>query len=320
VILVRSQCQHGAQQGAAVFAFRGNARMIKLLRLPLALLCCALSACVTQTIREGTDLSTSGIAYTQAVNALLDATTTEVIDFDNKELIKGRMSSDPGGALAQRDQAMAALLAEIAQFRAQTLLLKAYFVNLQALADSSVKDDAGPAVQSLSDTISKLNVSLGRKQLLTPEQSQQVGALAGLAAQAVQAEKIRRALRRDAPVIGTYLALQQQQLVNITAILKDRYGAEQALFHAEKVAAPYANLKQPLDPAWADARKQWLMSAFSNQQLDAANAAAEQLRGVWADIVQGKNDIGALSDLIGDIDQFVTTADALKSASAKPKP
>ena len=46
--------------------------MIKLLRLPLALLCCALSACVTQTIREGTDLSTSGIAYTQAVNALLD--------------------------------------------------------------------------------------------------------------------------------------------------------------------------------------------------------------------------------------------------------
>lgn len=294
--------------------------MFKLLRPWLVLVCCALSACVTQTIREGKDLSTSGIAYAQAVNALLDATTTVVIDFDNKEAIKSRLSSDPAGWLKKRDDAVAALLVEIAQFRAQTQVLKAYFVNLQALADSSVKDDAGPAVQALSDTISKLNVSLGRKELLTPDQSQQIGALAGLAAQAVQAEKIRRALRRDAPVIGTYLALQQQQLASITAILKDRYGAEQALFHAEKVAGPYAELNQPLDPGWADARKQWLMSAFTNQQLDAANAAAEQLRGVWADIVQGKNDIGALSDLISDIDQFVITADALKSASAKPKP
>src|SRR3569832_1509071 len=141
------------------------------------------------------------------------------------------MSSVPGGALAQRDQAMAALLAEIAQFRAQTLLLKAYFVNLQALADSSVKDDAGPAVQSLSDTISKLNVSLGRKQLLTPEQSQQVGALAGLAAQAVQAEKIRRALRRDAPVIGTYLALRRRRRAGGAAGRGGRGGAGRARGH-----------------------------------------------------------------------------------------
>jgi len=149
----------------------------------------ALCGCVTQTVRQGKDLSTSGIAYAAAVDALLDTTTGEVIDFDNKELIKGRISSDPTGALAARDQAMAELLDRIAEFRAQTKLLKAYFVNLQALSDSSVKDDTGPAVQALSESIGKLNARLegkAGKDALTDQQAQQIGALARLVAGAVQ--------------------------------------------------------------------------------------------------------------------------------------
>ena len=288
------------------------------LRHGILLACCALCGCVTQTIREGKDLSTSGVNYAVAVDALLDTTTGVVIDFDNSELIKGRISSDPAGALAARDQAMSDLLQQIAAFRAHTTLLKAYFVNLQALADSTVKDDAGPALQSLSDSISKLNARLGDgKEKLTDEQKQQIGALGGLAASAAQAAKIKRALIRDAPVIGAYLALQQNQLQIITGILKDRYDAENALFHAEQVVAPYVNLKQPLAPGWADARKQWLTSNFASQQLDAANAAAQQLRGVWADIVQGKNDIGTLADLISDMNQFVTTVQAFEAAKKK---
>ena len=64
-------------------------------------------------------------------------------------------------------------------------------------------------------------------------------------------------------------------------------------------------------------RKQWLTSNFASQQLDAANAAAQQLRGVWADIVQGKNDIGTLADLISDMNQFVTTVQAFEAAKKK---
>ena len=294
------------------------------LALALALaLSLGLCGCVTQTVREGKDLSTSGIAYSAAVDALLDTTTDEVIEFDNKELIKARISSDPAGALAARDQAMGELLDRIAEFRAQTKVLKAYFVNLQALADSPVKDDTGPAVQALSESISKLNARLegkNGKDALTAQQAQQIGALAGLAAGAVQAEKIQRALKRDAAVIGTYLALQQNQLEIITGILKDRYDAENALFHAENVVAPYVDLKKPLATGWADARKQWLLDRFTNQQLDAANVAAQQLRGVWADILQGKTDLGSLSDLISDINQFVTTVQAYQAAKPKPSP
>ena len=292
--------------------------LARTLRLGIIAICCALCGCVTQTIREGKDLSTSGVNYAVAVDALLDATTGEVIDFDNRELIKGRISSDPAGALAARDQAISDLLVQIATFRSHTKLLKAYFVNLQALADSTVKDDVGPAVQSLSDSISKLNARLDNgKERLNDEQKKQIGALAGLAASAVQAEKIKRALTRDAPVIGAYLALQQNELQIITGILKDRYDAENALFLAENVVAPYVDLTKPLPSGWSAARKQWLTTRFASQQLDAANVAAEQLRGVWADIVQGKTDIGALGDLISDMNAFVTTVQAYEAAKTK---
>ncbi|MES0447696.1 MAG: hypothetical protein ABUJ92_14275, partial [Desulfobacterales bacterium] len=111
----------------------------------LGLVTILMSGCVTQSIQQGKDLSTSGIAYTKAVDKLLDATTDRVIDFDTEELKKTRRGSDLKGMITQKNMAVVDLLKEIGKFRAQTKLLKTYFLNLQALADSPVKDDAGGA-------------------------------------------------------------------------------------------------------------------------------------------------------------------------------
>lgn len=288
----------------------------KWLQLAIGTFALVLCGCVTQTIKEGKDLSTSGIAYADAVDSLLDVTTDTVVDFDNNELIKTRISSSPEKGLADKDAAMFDLLSEIAAFRARTRLLKAYFLNLQALADSPVKDDVGSAVKSLSDSISKVNASLGGKESLSDEQKSQIGTLAGLVASSIQAEKIKRALSRDAEIIGTNLALQQRQLANITAILKDRYEADNRLFHAEHVVQPYVDIQHPLDASsWTDARKRWLKSAFANQQLETANTAATQLQSVWTEILQGKTDLGALDGLISDVNEFTSSMEAVKDSA-----
>ncbi len=276
-----------------------------------------MSGCVTQSIQQGKDLSTSAIAYTEAVDKLLDATTDRVIDFDTEELKKTRRGSDLRGMITQKNLAVLDVLTEIGKFRAQTKLLKTYFLNLQALADSPVKDDVGGAVQSLSNSISKLNKALGGKdgkKNLTEAQKKQIGALGGLVANTIHAAKIKRALARDAEVIGMYLALQEDQIEKITGILRDRFLAENDLFLNEKVIAPYVDKGQALGTEWANDRKQWFKTQFVSQQLATAKEAAKQLRGVWADILQGKTDINSLSVLISDVNEFVTTVQALEAA------
>ena len=276
-----------------------------------------LSGCATQSIEQGKDLSASGIAYSDAVDKLLDVTADRLIDFDTEELKKTRRGSDPKGMITSKNKKVRIVLTKIEKFRAQTKLLKAYFLNLQALADSPVKDDVRGAVESLSDRISKLNKALDSNdeiQKLNEDQKTQIGALGGLVANAVHASKIRRALARDAEVIGIYLVLQENQLNVIFEILEDRFLAENDLFLEQKIIAPYVDTSQTLGAGWANNRKQWLRTQFINPQLETAKEAAKQLRVIWVDILEGKSDINSLSILISDVNEFVATVQALEAA------
>lgn len=293
--------------------------MHKKLILSVSVIAALLVGCsTTQSIQQGKDLSTSGVAYTDAVENLLVIATDQVIDFDSAELIKTRRGTNPRAMVSEKNDGLVGVITELNRFRAQTKILKTYFINLQALADSPVKDDAGVAVKSLSDSISKLNKALdgeSGEESLSEDQKTQIGALGGLVANSIHATKVKNALKRDAEVIGMYLALQENQLGNITDILKDRFQAENDLFLNKKVIAPYTDKSKPLPSSWSENRKQWVKSQFLNQQLKTAKVAAKQLGGVWADILQGKSDINSLSVLISDVNEFVTTIQALKDAN-----
>ena len=258
--------------------------MNKKIIFPLVIISVIISGCTTQSIKQGKDLSTSGIAYTVAVDNLIGTSIDTVIDFDSAELKKSRIGSksDLMDIITCKNKALIKILKEFSAFRAQTKLLKAYYINLQALADSSIKDDAGEAVKSLSDST-------------------------------IHAAKIKRALKRDAEVVGEYMALQENQLKKITAMLKDRYAAENDLFLNKNVIVPYVDVNKPLPENWSKDRKKWAKTQFMNQQLATGNEAAKQLRGVWGDILQGKTDINySLSVLISDVNQFVVTVQALQ--------
>ncbi len=278
-----------------------------------------INGCATQHIQQGKDLSSSGIAYTEAINKLLDVAVDRIIDFDTEELKKSRIGSNLRDQITQKNQAVVDIISEIEEFRGHTKLLKAYFLNLQALADSSVKEDAGSAVKTLSYSVSKLNKELGGKdgkETLTDDQKEQIGALGGLVANSILAAKIKRALSRDAEIIGIYLSHQENQLTNIAGILRDRFDTENDLFLEEMVVAPYVDKDMKLGTNWATDRKKWFKTQFISQQLTTAQEAVKQLRGVWGDILQGKSDLNSLSALISDVNEFVTVAQALKEANS----
>ena len=278
------------------------------------------TACApTQTIEQSRDLSTSGLAYTQAVEALVDSTVDRIIDFDSASLIKSRRGQAEDQLkmiLAAQNKELSALIAELETFKGQNKLLQAYFLNLQALADSPIKEDVGGSVAALSGSISKLNQSLKGNFDLTSQQQIEIGKLAGLVAQSAQASKLKNALQRDAEIIATQLALHEQQLETITGILQDRFDAENELFFREKVEKPYSSSDQSakLGPDWKSAREQYLRTKFSNEKLATAQVAAKQLRGIWTDILQGRNDTGSLRILISDVNEFVTSIENLNQS------
>ncbi|NHN77864.1 hypothetical protein HA520_11320 [Azotobacter chroococcum] len=291
--------------------------MIQKLSISLLLSGSLISGCATQSIQQAKDLSTSGVAYADAMDKLLDVTVNRMIDFDAAELKKARRGSSLREMIAEKNYALLSVLDEFGRFRSQTKLLKTYFINLQALADSPIESDAGGALKALSDSIGKLNKTLGEddKESLTEDQKIQIGALAGLVAHNVQGAKVKHALERDAEIIGTYLALQENQIEGMSNILEDRFLAENDLFLNEKIIAPYVNKDTPLSESWEKDRKEWVKTQFVSQQFVMAREAAKQLRGVWSDILEGKADIGSISILISDVNEFVMTAQSLETAS-----
>lgn len=142
------------------------------------------TACApTQTIEQSRDLSTSGLAYTQAVEALVDSTVDRIIDFDTTSLIKSRRGQAEDQLkmiLTAQNQALSDLIKELETFKGQNKLLQSYFMNLQALADSPIKEDVGGSVSALSGSINELNKSLKGDLDLTPQQQTEIGKLAGL--------------------------------------------------------------------------------------------------------------------------------------------
>jgi hypothetical protein len=282
------------------------------------LLCAACAP--TQTIEQSRDLSTSGVAYTNAVDSLVDSTVNRLIDFDSSVALKSRRGQSEAQLtmmLQTLNQDLTAIIEELEHFKDQNRLLEAYFLNLQALADSPVQQDFGSAVSELSGSINDLNSTLNQRVELTSDQQASIGALAGLVGKSVQAAKIKVALERDASIIGTQLALQEQQLEVIAGILQDRFEVENDLFYRESVEAPYADFAgQPdLGDQWRDNREQFIRSQFTYEQLQTAQTAAKQLRGIWTDILQGGNDIGSLKILISDVNEFVVAIENLQESS-----
>lgn len=276
--------------------------------ISLFFLICALYGCATtQSIQEGKNLSASGIAYTDAVDKLVEASIDKVIDFDSEELKKTRYGSESEleKIINSHNNSLSQIVFELERFQKQTKLLKAYFVALQSLADSSVKNDAGESVKALSGSINEANKENGGESQLSEDQLKQVGILGGIIANSIHAGKIKSALMRDSTVIGMSLALQENQLTNLTNILQDRLLGENELFLNESVIYPYINSTSSLDKNWMENRKKWVKFKFIDERLDTAQEAVRQLRGVWEDILKGEDDVNSVGILISDLNDFV---------------
>ncbi len=291
----------------------------RVLRAAALVVSLALAGCMgpTQTLQQGKDLCGAGIQYTGALDKLLDTTIEIVIDSDSDELIRQRTRTDPNelaGSLQERNKVLLEEVKTLETFRLQEERLKAYFVSLQGLIDAKVQDSAAAAVESLSDSIAAANQDLrtSHRLELSEKERADLGQMGGLVAKNIHAAAVRRALQRDAPVIGEQFILHEKLLDKLKGILEDRYTSQVDAVANQKVKKPYVNVGTPIGDLWKEDRKQWIRSSFCAEELTRAMEACRHMRFIWAGILQGEPNVTSLQLVLNNIHDFTAAAQALQ--------
>ncbi|GEM_PF-3819363 len=273
----------------------------------------------TQTIRQGQDFCRAGIQYTEALDKLLDVTITTAIDYDSDELLRQRKRTDPNELqpfLQERDKALAELVTTLETFRHHGRRLRAYFVSLQTLANAKLQESAEAAVGSLSGNIAAANENLRESNRLKLSEEEQVylGQLGRLVAKHIQAGALRRALRRDAAIIGEQLVLHERLIKKLRDVLMDRSLDEVDTLWRQKVKKPYVDTTQTIGEPWKQDRALWIRSSFYQEELTKATEAIHHMRFVWMGILQQEQNVESLQLALGDIGDFTETVHALHEA------
>lgn len=283
--------------------------------------CLGLGGCMgsTRTVQQGKDLCGAGIQYTEALDMLLNATIETVIDYDSDELIRQRKYADPNdlrGFLEERNQALVEQVKTLETFRNDGRRLHAYFVSLQGLADARLQESAAAAVGDLSASIAAANGNLKKSQHLSLNEQEQaaVSQFGGLVAKGVHAEAVKRALRRDAPVIAEQLVLHEKLIEKLQGILEDRYAGQMDVIRNQKIRKPYVAAAEPLGDEWKADRRQWIRSSFCLEELTKAVEAIRQMRFIWAGVLEGRQNIESVQLALNDLYAFTQAVRTLHEA------
>ena len=280
----------------------------------------------TQTIRQSSDLSQAGIKYSDAMSKLLDVTTDTVIDSDNNDLLyQQKLTSNENKEeereklkefLDQHNKEVKKLIETIGLFQNYTRLLKDYFTNLQALASSNAPETATIVIGELSGKINEANKAITKKEkvLLSDGEKDAIGKLAGVVAKGIQSAMLQHALKRDASIIGEQLLLQEKLLAKLSDMLDSRYKDYVTIMEKERVRKPYINKTITNEEDWKEVRSQFLKSVFLDQSLENAKSAIKELRLIWENILNEKQDIGSIQSTLSDINEFLNDVNKLKES------
>ena len=280
----------------------------------------------TQTIRQSSDLSQAGIKYSDAMSKLLDVTTDTVIDSDNNDLLyQQKLTSNENKEeereklkefLDQHNKEVKKLIETIGLFQNYTRLLKDYFTNLQAFASSNAPETATIVICELNWKINEANKAITKKEkvLLSDGEKDAIGKLAGVVAKGIQSAMLQHALKRDASIIGEQLLLQEKLLAKLSDMLDSRYKDYVTIMEKERVRKPYINKTITNEEDWKEVRSQFLKSVFLDQSLQNAKSAIKELRLIWENILNEKQDIGSIQSTLSDINEFLNDVNKLKES------
>lgn len=290
-----------------------------------------ISGCAGVAAQRAKDVSSAGVAYSQATAAVVDVAIGATVDASSQSRVLGKPRqpvTDPAERQARQDELkeidkeLIGNAVEYVRLKRSVGAIEAYFKALQELADGSTTEATQTAVEGLADRINGLNAALDKgkdgKPLISDEQK---GAIAGLAKQVakqIHGAALAQALQRDAPVIGRALVLQEKVLKAAEMDIRANLTNASQRFYTGRVLMPYGT--GVIDDAWADDRRAYIrIAALGNtpEALNTAQAASRQMQTVWARVLSGEYSATEITAMLKDTEDLLAAVAALKDAAAK---
>jgi hypothetical protein len=277
----------------------------------------ALAACATQRIEKAGQVANAGVAFADAVPAVLDesfvlsvAANSSVLAADQPRLTPAQRETD----LTTHDQALKAQLPILHDLKTHARLLRSYFIALGAIVSSDATTGISAATGKIVSELSKAGVDLSKKQVGGFPISDAIQPAIDFAVATYQNAVLSNELRERGHTIERELELQRAALSLIGEQM--RADADARIEHElrKPVFTDYVNAT-PLPSDWTERRIAAFRQTADLDSLNKAVAAAENLHNSWIAFAQDRLDEASLLQLLKDIDELVAMADQMQSKS-----
>ncbi len=303
------------------------------LNCSFAILCSFLATgCSTNTSRQTEKISASATVYNEHIDSLLETTKAHVISMDSKNLVSSRSTKsreENEKKLRENNDALEEWIAKTDQLREQNKLLLRYFQTLQKMMGDPTETDLSGSLGDISLSISRVNQrkserrgNYSQNRALNIYEVGHIDSLSKMVISSRYAGKVRQALIRDRDIINRQIALQEQQLKEISASYERRAKFEVEDHYTNKVLDSYVNVSTPhFEPVtWTQDRLKWLGRNKTLKLFDDIKKANKAFRKDWSDILQGKSGVGTVEAILGDINRAVDSAYTLRDSRLYPQP
>jgi len=273
--------------------------------------------------REYVAFAKAGVTYGAAMDNLLVATQSVVIDSDSEQLAADKVFANSTGHvmteaqyrnISDKDQQ---LLKIIAQLREHTHLMSKYFEALYELGTSDAPARAQNAIgdgkSGLIANLNKVGDQIRGSGIVTGG----AAAAAGPIANAVVNGLIRKALKDEitarGPTIRRELALQQELFDVLSKRIKQSASDIQQARERRLIIEPYiAASPLPKTDDWITARRTVLTLTLVADQLSGAGDAVKKLNEAFDDLMSNKLSIDRFNDALADFETLLTITEKLR--------
>jgi hypothetical protein len=270
----------------------------------------------TQTVQEADSLAAAGIAFADAVPAVLDESFVLSVTAASLVLAQGR-ADVPAAVRSQQLQSQDALLTErlsiLRDLKRHALLLRSYFVALRGISQTDAASGISAETENLVARLADLRPEIAAAQIGGTPVNDLIQPAVDLAVGAYQNAILTRELEARGEAIEREIEVQRAVL----AAIRDQMIADRELQIQVEERNPlffqYVD-EGPLPDDWADRRIAALRRVVEVQSYDAAEQAATSLHQSWIAFVENRLDPATLALLLRDVDDMLTLVETLQAS------
>ena len=287
----------------------------RLVPLSVFVLAVLLQGCATSGRLGGfDDLAEAGVAYADAIPALLDESFVATTTVDSLVLVQVRDTLEEDDRLKQLSVANASLrnrLDILGDLKRHVRLLRSYFLALQAIA----RTDAGASglttvTGDLVSRLGELHPRLAGAKVGGTSIENFVGPGVQFVFNNYRVRLLNAELTRNAVAIERELDLQKAALQALGEAMEADLEAQVTASERDLVVLPFVS-GDALPSDWTERRLAALIQRQELQSVDAAVRAAENLRMTFIALVENRLDQGTVSALFQDIQEILALVEAL---------